>query len=277
MIIAVASGKGGTGKTTISVSLSLSLNRGTFIDCDTEEPNAYIFMHPVIEKKDLFGIPVPEIDFDKCDYCGDCAKVCEYNAIFVGKDNVMVINDLCHGCGACTMFCPQKAIKEVSYPTGDIETGNAGNIKFAMGRLHLGKAMATPIVRYLKRNFVNQNLTIIDSPPGTSCPVIESVQGSDFVILVTEPTPFGLSDLELAAGVVRELGLPFGVIINRSDIGDEGVENFLRMEHIPLLMKIPFNRKVAGGYAKGVPLIEIMPEMKGKFLRMYEEIKNWKK
>jgi len=277
MIIAVASGKGGTGKTTISVSLSLSLNRGTFIDCDTEEPNAYIFMRPVIEKKALFGIPVPEIDFDKCDYCGDCAKVCEYNAIFVGKDNVMIINDLCHGCGACTMFCPQKAIKEISYPTGDIETGNVGNIKFAMGRLHLGKAMATPIVRYLKRNFVNQNLTIIDSPPGTSCPVIESVQGSNFVILVTEPTPFGLSDLELAAGVVRELGLPFGVIINRSDIGDEGVENFLRTEHIPLLMKIPFDRKVAGGYAKGIPLIEIIPEMKGEFLRMYEEIKNWKK
>jgi len=277
MIIAVASGKGGTGKTTISVSLSLSLNRGEFIDCDTEEPNAHIFMHPIIEKRESFGIPVPEIDFDKCDYCGVCAEVCEYNAVFVSKNNVMVINDLCHGCGACTMFCPQKAIKEVPYPIGDIEVGRVENIKFVMGRLHLGKAMPTPIVRYLKTNFVDTNLTIIDAPPGTSCPVIESIQGSDYVILVTEPTPFGLADLKLTVDVVKELNLPFGVIINRSDIGDKGVEEFLTQENIPMLLKIPFDRRIANGYAKGIPLIEIMPEIKEKFLNIYRDIENWKK
>lgn len=277
MVISVASGKGGTGKTTISVSLSLSLNRGTFIDCDTEEPNSHIFLHPIIEKKEAFSIPVPEIDFNKCDYCGVCSDVCEYNAIFVSKNNVMAINDLCHGCGACTMFCPQKAISETGYPIGDIEIGNTGEIKFIMGKLRLGKAMPTPIVRYLKKNFIDSNLTIIDAPPGTSCPVIESVQGSDFVILATEPTPFGLADLKLAVGVIRALKLPFGVVINRDGIGNNEVEKYLRDEHIPLLMKIPFDRKIADGYAKGIPIIEIIPELKTKFLNMYREIEQWKK
>ncbi|MFA4991042.1 MAG: ATP-binding protein [Candidatus Omnitrophota bacterium] len=278
MIISVASGKGGTGKTTIAVNLALSIDNVQFLDCDVEEPNAHIFLKPKINRQEKAFIPVPEIDDSKCVYCGKCAEVCVYNAIAVlpGQDgkkgNTLVFAHLCHGCGACGALCPEKAIKEVNREIGVVESGNRGKMEFVHGRLNIGEAMSPPLIRQVKEHIDPKKTVIIDAPPGTSCPVVASVKGSDFCVLVTEPTPFGLNDLILAVEVLRKLKIPFGVVINRSDLGNNKTEEYCEREDIPVLMRIPFKKEIAMAYSKGEPMVQAFPEYKKDFTRLYKQV-----
>jgi len=283
MIIAVASGKGGTGKTTIAVGLALSLENVEFLDCDVEEPNAHIFLKPEITHTRWVNLPVPKVKEDRCTYCGKCTEVCAHNAIAVIKETVLLFPELCHGCGGCSLLCPEDAIEEVNRPIGVLEKGKSGSISFTHGKLNLGEVLAVPLVRAVKRVGLeidpnnrqissNNRVTIIDVPPGTSCPVIESVKKSDFCLLVTEPTPFGLNDLILAVEVLRKLRIPFGVLINRADVGDRKVDEYCKDEKIPILMRIPMDRDIAIAYSKGIPIIEVKPAYKKDFLRLYEKI-----
>jgi len=289
MIISVASGKGGTGKTTIAVNLALVLAKDQgknvkFLDCDVEEPNAHLFFKPVITSSESVEIPVPKIDDKKCNYCGKCAEVCVFNAIAVTKNKVLVFPGLCHGCGACTLFCPEKAISEEGNEIGILEECTAGSINFTHGRLNIGEPMAPPIIKKIKKkskedyrvnqdnNITNHHITLIDAPPGTSCPVIESIKGSDYTILVTEPTPFGLHDLILAVEVLKKLNIPHGVVLNKCDIGDHKVEEYCKKNDIPLLLSIPLDREIAVAYSKGIPIVKINPSYEQKFIQLFRKI-----
>ena len=278
MIISVASGKGGTGKTTVAVNLALALKNIQFLDCDVEEPNAHIFLKPTIVKKKKAYVLVPEIDELKCNYCGKCMEVCAYHTIAVlpasenKKGNVLVFSNLCHGCGACMLLCPQGAIKEVKREIGVIEIGRKSEMQFIQGCLNIGEAMSPPLIRQVKEHIGSARTVIIDAPPGTSCPVITAVKGSDFCVLVTEPTPFGLNDLILAVEVLRKLEIPFGVVINRADIGDGKVEDYCRKEGIIVLMCIPFSKEIAKAYSCGKTLLSIFPEFNRDFQDMYARI-----
>jgi MinD superfamily P-loop ATPase len=285
MIIAVASGKGGTGKTTVAVNLALSITANAqkntdsahllFLDCDVEEPNAHLFLNPTIERREEVGVLIPEVDYDKCTFCGRCAEVCAYHALAVVKQSVLVFPELCHGCGSCTLNCPEEAIHEVLNVTGVIEEGQAGGIRFAHGILNIGEAMAVPVIRALKKRIGEDSgrIVILDASPGTSCPVVETMRGADFVLMVTEPTPFGLHDLKLAVEVARdELGLPVGVVINRDGVGDRGVEDYCAAEGIPILMRIPLDRRIAEAYSEGVPMVEALPEYQAQFMQLYLRI-----
>ena len=278
MIISVASGKGGTGKTTIAVNLALSLQNVQFLDCDVEEPNAHIFLRPEIFGQKKAVVPVPEIDQAKCNYCGKCREVCAYHAIAVvpasggKKGSVLIFPHLCHGCGACSQLCPFGAIREVDKEIGIIETGEKDSMWFVHGRLNVGEAMSPPVIRQVKQYINSSKTVIIDAPPGTSCPVIAAVKGSDFCVLVTEPTPFGLNDLILAVEVLRKMAIPFGVVINRADIGDAKVEGYCGKENIPILMKIPFKKEIAVSYSEGIPIVEKDPSYRDKFNDLYLNI-----
>jgi MinD superfamily P-loop ATPase len=275
MILSIASGKGGTGKTTVAVNLALSLDGNQpiqFLDCDVEEPNAHFFLKPEITKRKEVFLPIPEILEDKCTYCGKCAEVCAYNAIAVLKDNVLVFPELCHGCGGCSLLCPEKAINEKGQRIGDIEFGTTNDIQFIHGKLDIGQAMSPPLIREVKRHINSTRTIIIDAPPGTSCPVVESVKGSDFSLLVTEPTPFGLNDLRLAVETLKKLEIPSGVVINRSDIGDSQVEEYCLEQNIPVLMTIPMDRNFAVAYSKGKTIIETQPDYREKFQELFRKI-----
>lgn len=278
MIISIASGKGGTGKTTVAVNLALSLKNIQLLDCDVEEPNAHLFIKPRIKEEVKAYIPVPEVDEKKCNYCGKCREVCAYHAIAVlpgnegKKGSVLIFPHLCHGCGACSLLCPQSVIKEVNKEIGVIEIGEKDHMQFVHGRLNIGEAMSPPLIRQVKKYINPTRTVIIDAPPGTSCPVITAVKGSDFCVLVTEPTPFGLNDLILAVEVLRKLQIPFGVVINRSDIGDGKVDSYCKEENIPILMKIPFSREIAVSYSEGVPIVEKDPSYQDKFVNLYINI-----
>ncbi|MGB2763744.1 MAG: ATP-binding protein [Candidatus Aminicenantaceae bacterium] len=280
MIISVASGKGGTGKTTVAVNLALSLKDShsvQFLDCDVEEPNAHFFLNiHTLQSKPVF-LPVPEIIEEKCTYCGKCVEVCAYNAIAVLKDNVLVFPELCHGCGGCTLLCPEQAIKEKGQKIGVIEYGSENNLQFIHGKLDIGQAMSPPIIREVKKHINAAQTIIIDVPPGTSCPVIEAVKGSDISLLVTEPTPFGLNDLRLAVETLRILKIPFGVVVNRADIGDRQVQNYCLKENIPVLMTIPMDKNIAVAYSEGKTIIETQPSYKQKFLELFKKLKKLKK
>ncbi len=290
MIITVASGKGGTGKTTVAVNLALTIAEGgqqnadlLFLDCDVEAPNAHLFLNPTIVGREEVGILVPKVDaaapYDRCTLCGRCAEVCAYHALAVLNQKVLMFPELCHGCGSCTLNCPEEAIHEVLHVTGVIEEGQAGDIRFAHGILNIAEAMAVPVIRELKKRMGNadersHSSVILDASPGTSCPVVEAMHGADFVLMVTEPTPFGLHDLKLAVEVARhELGLPVGVVINRAGIGDEGVEAYCAAEGIPILMRIPFDRRIAEVYSEGGLIIEALPEYRGQFWGLYQRIR----
>jgi MinD superfamily P-loop ATPase len=266
MIISVASGKGGTGKTTVAVSLALSVGSGVqLMDCDVEEPNAHLFIRPIIEKVESVTTPVPEVDEDRCTLCGKCGEICLFNAIVVIGETVLPFHELCHSCGGCLEVCPEKAIKETGRPLGVIEMGHKDGLEFIHGKLRVGEAMSPPLIRKVRSYTRPDKLTIIDAPPGTSCPVITSTRGSDFVLLVTEPTPFGLHDLKLAVEAMKVLNLPCGLVINRSDVGDSKVGAYAAAEGLPVLMEIPFDRGIAEAYSRGEALVEAMPEWKARF------------
>ena len=275
MIISVASGKGGTGKTLVATSLALSLKERyniQLLDCDVEEPNDHIFMKPTITRSEAVSIPVPSVDEEKCTHCGRCGEVCAFNAIAVTKQKVLIFPELCHGCGACSYLCPEKAISEVANKIGVIEIGNTDGVDFVHGKLDVGQAMAPPIIRMVKGLTDKDKVTIIDASPGTSCPVVEAVRGSDFCLLVTEPTPFGLNDLVLAVETVRQLGIPCGIILNRAGIGDGKTEEYCRKENVPIMLTIPLDTGIASFYSRGVPLVEGMPHFKHSFIELFDKI-----
>jgi MinD superfamily P-loop ATPase len=276
MIVSIASGKGGTGKTLVATSLALSLaseEKVQLLDCDVEEPNAHIFVKPVLNRKESVFIPIPKVDENKCTYCGKCAQVCIYNAIAVFKNKVLVFPELCHGCGACSYLCPENAISEENRELGIVEAGNSKDIDFVHGKLNIGEAMPTPVIRKVK-SYINTEMTaIVDISPGTSCPVVEAVKQSDFCLLVTEPTPFGLNDFILAVEMVKKLGIPHGVVINRTGVGDTKLDEYCRKENIPILFTIPLDSRIATLYSKGITLVEGMPQWKDNFLRALSKIR----
>jgi MinD superfamily P-loop ATPase len=273
MIIAVASGKGGTGKTTVAVNLALSLSNVQVLDCDVEEPNSHIFLNPVIEEIKPAYTPVPTVNYDLCDYCGKCAAACEYNALVaVPQKEVMVFPELCHGCGLCSMICPQDAISEEPREIGVIRTGKSGDIDLVYGVLNIGEVMVTPLIDQEKADLNPEKTVIIDVPPGTACPMIAAVQGSDYCILVTEPTPFGLYDLKLAVEVLRVLKITFGIVINKAGIGDRKVYEYCEKEGIPILLEIPHDTRIARYYSEGVPFVKERPEWKARFAGIIDRI-----
>lgn len=274
MVVSVASGKGGTGKTTVATSLALALGKGIqFLDCDVEEPDAHIFLKPRFKKSQVVSIPVPKVDKSRCDFCGKCAQICAYNALAVLKDEVQIFPHLCHGCGGCSLLCPKKAITEVNGDIGIVEIGNSGDMQFVHGRLNIGEVMSPPLIRAVKEHLEVNRTVIIDAPPGTSCPVVEAIKGTDFCILVTEPTPFGLNDLVLAVEVVRRLNIACGVVINRADLGDEKVVLYCEEANIPVLMSIPFDKEIAVLYSRGIPLVEEKKEYVESLQEVYDIIK----
>ena len=276
MEISVASGKGGTGKTTIATNLAVAVaNTGkdvAYIDCDVEEPNGRIFLKPEIREQRDVTVPVPRVDLDRCILCGDCSATCAYHAIAVLGKTVEVFPSLCHGCGGCSDICPEDAIEEVPRSIGRISRGVGMGVEFYEGRLNVGEAISPPVTKALRKLGTDSEVIIIDAPPGTSCPVIEAISGTDFVVLVTEPTPFGLNDLTLAVGMVQEVGLPHAVVINRSDIGDSRTEEYCRREGIDILMEIPYDRRVAEAYSRGEMMFGVDPRYEKDLDKLYQHL-----
>jgi MinD superfamily P-loop ATPase len=272
-VVAVASGKGGTGKTTIAVNLALCAPGPVqVLDCDVEEPNCHLFLKPTITRRESVGVPVPEVDEAKCTACGECGKACAYHAIVSLKTRPLVFPDLCHGCGGCALVCPTGAIREAPRQVGVVEVGARGAIRFAHGRLNVGHPMSPPLIRAVRRLAACEGTVLVDCPPGTSCPVVTAVRGSDYVLLVTEPTPFGLNDLRLAVETVRQLGLPFGVVINRADIGDRRVRDYCTREGIAVLLEVPDDRRIAEACSRGEAVVESLPAYRPYFESLWTDL-----
>ena len=273
--ISIASGKGGTGKTTVAVHLASALSdQGIpvhYLDCDVEEPNGHLFLSPRIDSSENTGIPVPVVDSATCTSCGRCAAVCEFNAIAMLK-KPLVFPELCHGCGACALACPAGAIREIPRNIGVVETGCAEDIAFTQGRLNVGEPMSPPLIRRVKAQRIPEAIALLDAPPGTSCPVATTVRGTDFLVLVTEPTPFGLHDLSLAVDTFQPWRQPMGVVINRAD-NDPCVRDYCRAKTIPLLAELPDDRRVAETYARGMLLFDGLPEWRRHFELLWERIR----
>ncbi|MEW5784240.1 MAG: ATP-binding protein [Bacillota bacterium] len=281
MNLVIASGKGGTGKTTVAVNLALAVREEVkevqLLDCDVEEPNAHLFLKPQFQMSKAIGIPVPAVDRERCSFCGRCAEICVFNALAVIKDNVLVFAELCHGCGGCAYLCPEQAIVEVDRAIGVVESGAAYGLKFGHGRLIPGEAMSPPLINAVKKMIDPDAITIIDAPPGTSCPVVSAVKGCDFCLLVTEPTPFGLNDLELAYRMVDKLGIPAAVVINRCDIGSGAVEEYCRKMKLPVFLQIPWDRELAALYARGEPVALSSPAWRKPFRELFERVNELRK
>ncbi|MEZ4484909.1 MAG: ATP-binding protein [Syntrophotaleaceae bacterium] len=264
--IAIASGKGGTGKTTVAANLAYLLARlgrqALYVDCDVEAPNGHIFLQPQIQQRLDATTRVPSIDADRCNHCGQCGAFCRYNALLCLADKVITFPELCHSCGGCSLICPQQAISEAPRKIGSIEMGKAGAIDFASGLLDVGEAMSPPLIRALKHHLGRAERTIVDAPPGTSCPVIETIRDCDYVILVTEPTPFGLNDLQLAVAMVRALKRPFGIVINRSGLDDRPTLDYCQQQKLSVLAQLPDDRRVAEAYSRGELACAVIPEFK---------------
>jgi MinD superfamily P-loop ATPase len=273
MVISVASGKGGTGKTTVATNLAQSIGSNVqLLDCDVEEPNAHLFINPAFEETETVFMPVPEVDEEKCTYCGKCGEICQFKAIAVVNENVLVFEELCHSCGGCWGVCPEGAITQSGRELGVVQKGNSNSIEFIHGRLRVGEAMSPPLIKKVRSYQNPEKLSIIDAPPGTSCPVIASMKNADFVLLVTEPTPFGLYDLKLAVGAAQMMNIPLGLVINRSDLGDDSVREYAHQKSLPILMEIPFDRQIAEAYSRGEMLVDLVPEWKDRFLELHYRI-----
>lgn len=273
MIVSIASGKGGTGKTTVATGLALHVGRNvTYADADVEAPNGHLFLHPTIERTFAHNVPTVRVDHDICTFCGKCAEVCRFHAIAVIPKSVLVFDELCHGCGGCLLTCPEKAISEVKRPTGVIKIGATNGVRFVGGCLNVGEAMSPPLIHAVRDAVANDETVILDAPPGTSCPVVAAVYQSDFCVLVTEPTPFGLHDFSLAVKMIRQLGVPFGAVINRVGIGDDRVHAFCEKEGIEILAEIPDDRRVAEAYARGEVPSQTVPEVAAAMADLWDAV-----
>jgi MinD superfamily P-loop ATPase len=244
------------------------------MDCDVEEPNLHLFLAPQERRTIPVCISVPQVDETQCTHCGKCAEVCQFNAIAVVKDQVLIFPEICHGCGGCTLLCPVQAIQETPREIGYIQEGNYNGLSFVQGVLNVGEPMPTPIIRQEKELINKDKTVILDCSPGTSCPVIEGVRGSGFCLLVTENTPFGLNDLELAVEMVKALGIPRGVFINQEDLGDGKLREYCQRENIPILGGLPHDRRIAEVYSRGEIVVEELPEYRDLFLALFQKIQD---
>jgi len=270
MIIAVLSGKGGTGKTTVAASLAQVIPGSQYIDCDVEEPNGFLFLHPRIAESQEVAVLVPEVDQNSCALCGACAKICQFNAIAVTKKRVLVFPELCHHCGACALACQPYAITEIERPIGVIENDAAG--RFIQGRLKIGEPVGIPIISALKKRINPNRTAVLDCSPGASCAVVRSIEGSDYALLVTEPTPFGLHDLKIAAELVKKMGIRAGVVLNKAGSYDQLIDDYCNQDGLPVLMKIPYSREIAENYSQGILPAGINPEWKDRFTALHWRI-----
>lgn len=273
MLLAIASGKGGTGKTTVAVNLAIVAARAgidvTYVDCDVEAPNGHLFLDPDVSTSEVVTVPVPIVNESLCSSCGECGSICRFKAIVMIKDTVLTFPELCHGCGGCTLVCPEGAITESERRVGKVETGislhgasadGKGRVKVVQGILDVSEAMPTPVIRKIRGMMPGSGLRVIDAPPGASCPVVESVRDVDYVLLVAEPTPFGLNDLAIAVEAFRELGLEMGIVINRVGLGDGRVKDFCENESLEILTEIPDDRRVAEVYSRGGIIVDEIPD-----------------
>lgn len=269
MKLVVASGKGGTGKTTVSLCLALSADEPVrLLDCDVEEPNCRLFLKPQIRQREPVTLPVPVVDAAKCNGCGKCRQLCQFNAIALFKGKAAVFPELCHSCGGCAKVCPTGAIREVEREIGTVEHGTSNGLAFVTGSLNVGQPLAPAVIRAVKRHANGTGVTILDSPPGTSCAMVATVRDADHVLLVTEPTPFGLHDLKLAVDTVRELERPFSVVINRADCGDNRVVEYCRVKNIPVRLQIPEDRRIAETYSRGEPVLNVRQDLRAQFRQL---------
>jgi MinD superfamily P-loop ATPase len=272
LIISVASGKGGTGKTSVAVNLALSVGNVQLLDCDVEEPNAHLLLHPEMQRTEPVYVSIPKIERNLCNACGECTRLCQYNAIFVASEKILVFPELCHSCGGCALVCPKKAITWEKHEIGTLNFGATDGVALVYGELKVSKPLSVPVIKAVKKQVKQTETVILDSPPGTSCPFVETVRGSDFCLLVTEPTPFGLHDLEIAVEVLRKIAVPFGVVVNRAGIGDKKLYDYCKEENIRVMLEIPYQRQIAELYSQGVPFSLEMPEWEEKFNALYSEI-----
>jgi MinD superfamily P-loop ATPase len=281
MRIVVASGKGGTGKTTVAVNLAIALagmgRPVVYADCDVEEPNGHIFLKPDMQSSEEVGVPVPIVDLDACTACGECSRICRFSAIVtLGQVPPLTYPELCKGCGGCLLVCKDGAITEGVRTLGVIEKGTAaragGAIDFIHGRLRVGEAQSPPLIRRVKEAIPAGSMAVLDAPPGTSCPVVETVRDGDFVLLVTEPTPFGLNDLRLAVEMTRVLEVPFAVAVNRSGVGNDGVADYCAEEGIRVLFEMKDDRRIAEAYSRGEAVLGSLPEYGALFERLGGDI-----
>lgn len=273
MIISVASGKGGTGKTTVAASLASVIAESVYIDCDVEEPNGHLLLKPEFISEESANKFLPLIDQDKCTFCGKCVEVCEFNALINLKFEIVLFEEMCHGCGVCTYFCPSKVITESAKEIGVVRFGITGDeILFVDGLLNIGEVAAAPLIKEVKKKIIDEKINILDSPPGTSCSMVETVKDSDFCILVTESTPFGLNDLKLAIEVLKTIGVPFGIVINKYDPSFTEMGNYLSGNSIEILLKIPFDRRYAESYSEGTLPLNKYSELKNDFIALHNKI-----
>jgi MinD superfamily P-loop ATPase len=281
MIVSVASGKGGTGKTTVAASLAAVWEGPLLaVDLDVEEPNLHLFLHPRLEGNETAHMTVPVVDEARCTYCRACSDLCQFKAISVMQQLILTFPEMCHGCGGCMAICPEKAISPGQRELGEISWGRAGSTGFLAGRLRIGEAMSPPLMRLVKARLAKLVAAtggdaIIDAPPGVSCPALNAVLDSDVIVLVTEPTPFGVYDFQLAWEAFAPLGKPIGAVVNRAGLGGhEAVYQFCHQKELPILAEIPYDRAIAEAYARGRIIAQVSPELHATFVNLLSQIRD---